>query len=279
MRIALTHNLRLHNTVDEAEFDAPETVDAIARAMTRGGHHVERIDVSGPPSRLVARLEAYAPDLIFNTAEGRRGRMRRGFYAALFEELGIPTTGSDAYTLCITLDKALTKKVLAGHGVPSPRGRLVTRATLRSGGLDDLVYPVIAKPNYEGSSKGISQSSVVDDPIDLGRVLDELLDDYPEGVLLERYIGGVDVRVCRVDGLGTFPALEIAVDPAYPRQFAIYDFALASQSPSPANSPHAPGSGTLIMNSPTANPSLSSVVCSMYTNCSGLSGSSDQKPT
>ncbi|CAN5316008.1 hypothetical protein BH09MYX1_BH09MYX1_67230 [soil metagenome] len=234
MRIALTHNLRLHTTVEEAEFDAPETIDAIARALGRRGHHVERIDVSGPPSRLVARLEAYAPDLIFNTAEGRRGRMRRGFYAALFEELGVPATGSDAYTLCVTLDKSLTKKVLAGHGVPSPRGRLVTRETLRSGGLDDLVYPVIAKPNYEGSSKGITQRSVAEDPMDLGRVVDELLHDYPEGVLLERYVSGVDVRVCRVDGLLPLPALEIVVDTAYARQFAIYDFALASKSPSAA---------------------------------------------
>jgi D-alanine-D-alanine ligase len=231
MRIALTHNLRLHHSVEEAEFDAPETIDALARALARGGHHVERVDVSGPPSRLVARLEAYAPDLIFNTAEGKRGRMRRGFYPALFEELGMPTTGSDAYTLCITLDKNLTKKVLAGHGVPSARGRLVTRTTLRSGGLDDLVYPVIAKPNYEGSSKGITQNSVAEDPMELGRIVDALLQDYPEGVLVERFVPGIDVRVCRVEGLPPLPPLEIAVDPSYPRKVAIYDFALASACP------------------------------------------------
>lgn len=227
MRIALTHNLRLSRSVEDAEFDAPETIDAIARALTRAGHDALRIDVSGPPSRLVSRLEAYAPDVVFNTAEGLRGRMRRGFYAALFEEMGLPTTGSDAYTLCVTLDKALSKKLLAGHGVPSPRGRLVTRESLRSGGLDDLVYPVIVKPNYEGSSKGITQDSVAEDAIDLGRVLDDLLETYPEGVLLERYVAGTDVRVSRIDGVGTLPPIEIHVDPAYPRRFAVYDFELA----------------------------------------------------
>jgi D-alanine-D-alanine ligase len=241
MRIALAHNLRLSNAVEDAEFDTPETIDALARALSRAGHVVERIDVSGPPSRLadsssavalmVARLEAYSPDLIFNIAEGRRGRVRRGFYAALFEELSMPATGSDAYTLCITLDKSLTKKVLAGCGVPSPRGRLVTRASLRAGGLDDLVYPVIAKPNYEGSSKGISQSSVAEDPIDLGRAVDELLDAYPDGVLLERYVPGVDVRVYKIDGLASgaiLPPVELRVDAAYARRFAIYDFVLAT---------------------------------------------------
>src|SRR3954466_5152780 len=130
MRIALTHNLRLTDKVDEAEFDSPETIDAIAQGLASAGHDVERIEVTGPASRLVARLEAFAPDLIFNTAEGRRGKMRRAFYPALFEQLGMPSTGPDAYTLCVTLDKALTKKTLAAYGVPSPRGRFVTRETL-----------------------------------------------------------------------------------------------------------------------------------------------------
>ena len=58
--------------------------------------------------------EAFAPDIVFNLAEGHRGKTRRAFYPALFEELGIPSTGSDAYTLCLTLDKTLTKKQLAG---------------------------------------------------------------------------------------------------------------------------------------------------------------------
>ncbi|HSQ67300.1 MAG TPA: ATP-grasp domain-containing protein, partial [Polyangiaceae bacterium] len=229
MRIALTHNLRLTQAVEDAEFDPPETIDAIARSLGRAGHDVERVDVGGPPSRLVARLEAYSPDVIFNIAEGRRGRVRRGFYAALFEEMGMPATGSDAYTLCVTLDKALTKRVLAGCGVPTPRGRLVTRASLRAGALDDVQFPLIAKPNYEGSSKGITQRSVVEDPHDLSLVVGELLEAYPDGVLLERYVPGIDVRVYKVDGLGALPPVEVRVDPAYPRRFPIYDYALAHE--------------------------------------------------
>ncbi len=243
MRIALTHNLRLTASVEDAEFDPPETIDAIARALARAGHDVDRVDVSGPPSRLVSRLEAYSPDVIFNTAEGKRGRMRRGFYAALFEEMGMPATGSDAYTLCVTLDKALTKKVLSGHGVSSPRGRLVTRASLRSGGLDDLTYPVIAKPNYEGSSKGITRASVAEDPIELGRMLDDLLETYPDGVLLERYVEGMDVRVCCLEGIGQLPPVELHVDPTYPRKFAVYDFALAHADASAVTLREAPLGG------------------------------------
>ncbi|MGH7440959.1 MAG: D-alanine--D-alanine ligase family protein, partial [Polyangiaceae bacterium] len=161
MRIALTHNLRISSSEEEAEFDTRETIGAIAGALERAGHRVEPFDVTGPASLLVTRLEAFAPDIAFNLAEGHRGKTRRAFYPALFEELGIPSTGSDAYTLCVTLDKALTKKQLAGWGVPSPRGRFVTRATLKNGGLDELPFPVIVKPNFEGSSKGIGQDNVV----------------------------------------------------------------------------------------------------------------------
>jgi len=228
MRIALTHNLRVSDSEEEAEFDSAETIAGIERALSRAGHRVEPIDVTGPGSLLVTRLEAFAPDMVFNLAEGHRGKTRRAFYPALFEELGLPSTGSDAYTLCVTLDKALTKKQLAGWGVPSPRGRFVTRASLRSGGLDEMPFPVIVKPNFEGSSKGIGQDSVAEDPIALGRLLDEVLAKYPDGALVERYVPGIDVRVVCVEGLPALPPVEIVVDPTYARRFDVFDYRLAN---------------------------------------------------
>src|SRR5438552_9676681 len=156
MRLALTHNLRLTDSEDEAEFDSRETIDALTTALERLGHRVERIEVSGPASRTAARLEAYAPDLIFNTAEGRRGRFREAFYPALFDELGFPYTGSDAWVLAVTLDKSLTKLVLAGHGVISPRGQFIENISELK--LDGWRWPVIAKPNFEGWAKGVTQA-------------------------------------------------------------------------------------------------------------------------
>src|SRR6516225_10090894 len=156
MRIAFSHNLRLTDSEDEAEFDSAETVAAIAEALRAGGHEVETIEVTGPASRLAARIESYGPDLIFNTAEGRRGRAREAFYPALFEELGFPYTGSDAYVLTVTLDKHLTKRVLADHGVDTPRARLVTARELplleKVEGSLGVGVPAMVKPNYEGSS-------------------------------------------------------------------------------------------------------------------------------
>ncbi len=228
MRVALTHNLRVADSEDEAEFDSSETIANISRCLVRAGHRVEPFDVTGPASLLVTRLEAFTPDIVFNLAEGHRGKMRRAFYPALFEELGIPSTGSDAYTLCVTLDKALTKKQLAGWGVPSPRGRFVTRATLKNGGLDELPFPVIVKPNFEGSSKGIDQNSVVEDPIALGRALETLLAKYPDGALVESFVPGIDIRVVHLEGLPPLPAVETVVSPSYSRRHDIVDYKLAN---------------------------------------------------
>ena len=155
MRIALTYNLRLSDSEEEAEFDTQETVNALASAIERLGHRLERFEVSGPASRTVARLEAYSPDLIFNTAEGRRGRFREAFYPALFDELGFPYTGSDAYALAVTLDKQLTKLILRDHDVQTPGWQYIeTIGELRPTALR---FPLIVKPNFEGSSKGITQ--------------------------------------------------------------------------------------------------------------------------
>src|ERR1051325_8784626 len=93
---------------------------------SRPGHEVKKVEVSAPASSLIERLEQIDPDIIFNTAEGERGRMREAFYPALFEELGIPYTGSDAYTNAITLDKWLTKLMVQRAGIDSARAQLVT---------------------------------------------------------------------------------------------------------------------------------------------------------
>ena len=230
MRIALTHNLKLTGGPDEAEFDSPETIDAIAAALERAGHDVERIEVSGPASRVIARLEALVPDLIFNTAEGHKGKTREAFYPSVFDELGMPYTGSDPYTLCITLDKMLSKRVLSAYGVPTPRARLVTSATIESGALDDVPFPVIVKPNFEGSSKGIYGSfSVCQDVDELSGVVEQQLGRFEAGLIVERYLRGIDVACAFVDGAfddGIVEPVEFIIDPQFSGLYNVYDYQL-----------------------------------------------------
>lgn len=228
MRIAFTHNLQRTKTEEEAEFDTRDTIDLIAGGLRSLGHEVKLVEVSGPASRLTSRLEALRPELIFNTAEGRRGRYREAFYPGLFEQLSLPFTGSDAYVCALTLDKQLSKMVVRGHGVRTPSWVFVDRTTPR--GVVDLEFPVIIKPNFEGSSKGITQNSVVEDRALLPTRLDEELEKFPSGLIVEEYITGTDVVVPFLAAAS--PETGGVLEPASyeytdkTRKYAIYDYDL-----------------------------------------------------
>src|SRR4051812_5494344 len=234
MRIALTHNLRLTDAEEEAEFDTEETVNALAQAIERLGHRLERFEVSGPASRTVSQLEAYSPDFIFNTPQGRRGRFREAFYPALFDELGIPYTGSDAYALAITLDKQLTKMILREHGIRTPGWQFVERSSdLKA---EALHFPVIVKPNFEGSSKGITQDSIAENVEELKAKVKQALEGYPAGVLVEEFITGRDLTVPFLQNVdndfgGVLTPCEYVIDPklAGPRRYRIYDYELKTK--------------------------------------------------
>src|SRR5882762_1314447 len=245
MKLAFTYNLRLtdvRETEKEAEYDSAETVGAIAAALELAGHEVEKVEVSGPASNLLERLEQIDPDIIFNTAEGQGGRMREAFYPALFDELGIPYTGSDAYTDAVTLDKWLTKLIVSRANIDTARGMLVTvrnfdQIVERGAGL---AFPVIVKPNHEGSSKGIYNgvlgSSVVKEPKDLPAALRAALRAYPDGVLVEEYIEGDDVAVGFVAGVGHDDGLLTPVEMVYASDgdkgpFKVYDYRLKNIEP------------------------------------------------
>ncbi len=114
-----------------------------------------------------------------------------------------------------------------------------------------LAFPVIVKPNHEGSSKGIYNgsigSSVIREPKDLPSALKSALRTYPDGVLVEEYIEGVDVSVGYIDGVGHDDGLltpvELILEPSAERPFNIYDYRLKNVEPGkvqyrcPANIP------------------------------------------
>lgn len=236
MRIALTHNLRRTHDESQAEFDSPETIAALTASLQRLGHVVEAIDVMVPLGTLLAQLKGFAPDLVFNTAEGERRAFREAFYPALFEQLGLAYTASDPHSLTITLDKHLTKLLAARMGVRTPDWQLITCARDLAC-LAPLRLPAIIKPNFEGSSKGITQDSVA-------QTLPELLDktaralaQWPEGVIVEQFIAGRDITIPFLEGAetvedGLLPPCEYVIDPAYApgRRYQIYDYDLKGQS-------------------------------------------------
>lgn len=193
MKITLAFNLRRQENENEAELLSEEDVQRLLEALRALPHEVTPVEVSGPTDRVVDRLIASRPDLIFNVAEGTEGAMREAFYPALYRHLGLPFTGGGASLLLIDLNKRLTEKVLAVRGIPVPKGALLTP---RDPELPaDLGYPLMIKPNFEGSGKGIHQDSVAGTPDQARKLIARLLKEYPEGLDVEEFISGREMTV------------------------------------------------------------------------------------
>lgn len=179
------------------EWDEPETIDAVARALSVFGEVVRLEAIDDFPQRL-ARARV---DLLFNMAEGVTGPSREAHVPAIAEFLGVPYTASDPLTLALALHKGRAKEVFAARGIPTaPYALVETEGDLSR--LDELTYPVFLKPAWEGSSKGIAEANYVADAAAARRRARELLESYRQPVLAEEYLPGDEFTIA-VLGNGT----------------------------------------------------------------------------
>jgi D-alanine-D-alanine ligase len=197
MKIGLTYDLREdylrlgYDLESTAEFDHPATIEAIEAALVRLGHVTDRI---GSVQELAHRLvEGDRWDLVFNIAEGANGVSREAQVPALLDAYRVPYTFSEPLACALTLHKAMAKRVVRDHEIPTPAFEVVEVPS----DVDriELPYPVFAKPVAEGSGKGIDAGSVVPDPTALDRVCRSLLSRYRQPVLVEAFLPGREFTV------------------------------------------------------------------------------------
>ncbi len=193
LRIALAHNLRQEESEDQAERMSEDYLELLRGALASLGHEVVPVEVTGTPEEIVDRLIDARPELVFNVAEGTAIPRREAYYPAIYEVLGLAYTGGGPALLRVGLDKRLMAKVFAVNNVRVPAGVLIMNE-------DDplpehLGYPLFIKPNYEGSSKGISAESLVESADEAREVIRKLLAEYPHGVDVEEFIPGRELTV------------------------------------------------------------------------------------
>jgi D-alanine-D-alanine ligase len=172
-----------------AEWDEPETIDAVERALSALGE-VIRLEAD---QQFPDRLREARPDFVFNIAEGLYGPNREGHVPAMCEFFGIPYHASDPLTLSLTLHKGRSKEILSYHGIPTAPFALVeTKAEARK---LKLSFPAFAKPALEGSGKGITTRNVCYNRAELLALTGDLLKAYRQPVLIETYLPGPEFTV------------------------------------------------------------------------------------
>jgi len=217
MKIGITYNLKTDWSFAEsdprdanAEYDKPQTLDQIIEALESGGHEVSRL---GDVGKLLSQIDNLDVDIVFNICEGVKGRNRESQVPVLLEMKGIPYIGSDGMTLALTLDKVMAKKCFLADGIPTPRF-FVAKNLSDIENMNGLRYPLMVKTSQEGSSKGISEESRVEDREELRRQVKRVTEIYNQPALIEEFIRGKEftVAVMGNEDAEAMPPVQVSID-------------------------------------------------------------------
>ncbi len=192
MHIGITFDLREKylklgfSEEETAEFDKKSTIDAIDNTLKELGHSTERIGNIWDLTKKLNKGKTW--DLVFNIAEGLRGIGREAQVPAILDAYNIPYTFSDPLVLALSLHKGMTKRVLRDLQIPTPNFFEVYS-------VDDLKnvklkFPLFAKPNAEGTGKGITAKSKIRNKKELFEVCEYLIKTFKQPVLVEEFLPG-----------------------------------------------------------------------------------------
>lgn len=189
-----------------AEWDSEETITAVKTALEAGGHDVSLIEADRDA---YDKLKILNPEFVFNVAEGIGGSSRESQIPSMLEMLDIPFTGSDSVTIGICHDKSRCKEILSYYNIPNSKF-FITDAIHR---IDEKVtFPKFVKPLHEGSSKGIYNSSVVNNTAELRNEIKRIKECYNQPSIVEDFLEGKEFTVAMLgngENVRVLPIVEI----------------------------------------------------------------------
>ena len=208
----------------------------IIRALRAGGHEVHAVDPALQPGALaeplatkigeqpLGEIAALAPDAVFAWLHSNEirsadvvfvalhgGKGEDGTIQAQLEAACVAYTGSGILGSALAMNKDRSKALFREAGVQtaphlllnasSERGRPEVREAIER----TLRFPVVIKPNCQGSSVGFS---FVPDSRSLDEAL-ALAACFGDDCIVERYIPGREITAAVLDGSGALPLVEI----------------------------------------------------------------------
>jgi D-alanine-D-alanine ligase len=187
----------------------------IAAALTGNGHEVLLVGVHDDPSEVITTLADRPVDLVFNASEAFQNNDGLDYLLpALLESQDQRYTGSPPLGLMVTRNKAMSKKVLAHHGLKVP-GFVVYRLREKVNGKVGINFPAIVKPLQQDASTGISQASIVRDRDQLAERVSFVHESLGDAAIVEEFIEGRELYVSMLGNgsrLEMLPIVELAFD-------------------------------------------------------------------
>lgn len=186
-----------------SDHPSQESVDYVIYELRKAGFNTEFF---GGVANLVdayQKKKSFPDALFLNFSDGLNQISRKAQSAMLLELLGVPYAGSDPLARLMAGNKAYAKRIVS-EKLDIPTSVTVFRCTPIP---TSVRFPVIIKPNREGSSLGITQESICTTMEELEQRLPCLLEHFNE-VLIEEYISGYEITCFVIGNKGKYYLIE-----------------------------------------------------------------------
>jgi len=208
MHVAVVHN-DVAGTKGPDELDVLVQAKAVKEALEELGHRASNVVCTLDLKEVRRRIEAFAPDVVFNLVEALDGHGRLiHLFPFLLDALRLPYTGSPAEAIVATSHKVMAKEHMKAAGMPTPQwiGPYPRGAYSSKGITDCKVFEAtwIIKSLWEHASVGLDETGIVK-----GQTAEEILallrlkaDGLGGACFAERFIEGREFNISVIAGPG-----------------------------------------------------------------------------
>ncbi len=173
---------------------------AVLETLKGAGYDAVSVVYDGPG--LAEELIEIKPDLVFLALHGRFGE--DGTIQGLLETMGLPYTGTGVTGSAMAMDKAITKKLLKYHNIPTAEFIVMGKYSADFSTAVGVGLPAVVKPSTQGSTIGMS---FVHSEDEMPPALKTAFSHDAEAVV-ERYIEGREITAGILNG-DALPLVEI----------------------------------------------------------------------
>ncbi|RDB36629.1 D-alanine--D-alanine ligase family protein [Spirobacillus cienkowskii] len=174
-----------------AEWESQKTIDKIIETWKQLGFSIILFPLDSTFLKKWSELSSQCT-LVHSLVEGWGSLARESWIPSLCELSGIPFIGSDPFAHSVCMSKTQTKLLCQFLKIP-----VLPFYTIKN--LDEITNipreffkeTHFIKPDGEGSGMGIEANhSISSSKTKTEKIIKELLENYPDGILIEKYIDG-----------------------------------------------------------------------------------------
>ena len=189
------------------DYVSRKSMNDIAAACCQNGYDCEFLGGIDELKKIIEMNQDISKCIFINYNYGYPAQFKRGQSPILLEMINAKYSGSDPLTSLIVNDKSFSKKVIKDK-INVPKSLLLfSEQDINNINISTLRFPVVIKPNAEGSSLGINEDSYCKDEKSAKSRAVNLLKSFSP-ILVEEYISGFEVTVWIIGNKGNYKLIQ-----------------------------------------------------------------------